>query len=98
MGKRKETNAERMFMKNISAFVREKRLEKKKTQSFVADWLGVTFQQVQKYEKGSNSCPKWNELKLCELFGCDADYFVKPLIENNFKFLKRERNGYANSY
>ena len=35
MGKRVESNAERMFMKNISAFVREKRLEKKKTQSFL---------------------------------------------------------------
>ena len=55
------------------------------------EWIHIYNVQ---YEKGANACPKWNELKLCELFECDADYFVKPLIENNYKFLKRERNGY----
>ena len=37
------------------------------TQTKVAKAINVD-QQVQKYEKGSNACPKWNELKLCELF------------------------------
>ena len=45
MGKRKETNAERMFMKNISAFVREKRLEKKKRRIF-------SKSQLEKKRKG----------------------------------------------
>ena len=31
------------------------------TQTKVAKAINVTFQQVQKYEKGSNACPKWNE-------------------------------------
>ena len=78
--------------------LRNRRIQLKLTQTDVAHATNKTFQQVQKYEKGSNACPKWNELKLCELFGCDSDYFVKPLIENNYKFItKRERNGYADS-
>ena len=46
----------------------------------VAKAVNVTFQQIQKYEKGVNACPKWNELKLCELFD-DGDFFVKPLMK-----------------
>ena len=68
------------------------------TQTILANAIGVTFQQVQKYEKGSNACPKYNEMKLCEFLDCDSDYFTKPITENNYKFLqKRERNGYADS-
>ena len=68
------------------------------TQTKVAKAISVTFQQVQKYEKGSNACPKYNEMKLCEFLDCDSDYFTKPITENNYKFLqKRERNGYADS-
>ena len=86
------------FNKHLGNKLKLRRLALGLTQTKVAKAINVTFQQIQKYEKGANACPKWNELKLCELFECDADYFVKPLIENNYKFLKRERNGYANSY
>ena len=89
---------EKVFKKVYGCQLKKIRLMKGYTQTKVAKAINVTFQQVQKYEKGSNACPKWNELKLCELFGCDSDYFVKPLIENNYKFItKRERNGYADS-
>ena len=84
MGKRKETNAERMFMKNISAFVREKRLEKKKTQSFVADWLGVTFQQIQKYEKNSNDLGLWNFVVYCKKFNVDAGMVISQALDNMY--------------
>ena len=89
---------EKVFKKVYGCQLKKIRLMKGYTQTKVAKAINVTFQQVQKYEKGSNACPKWNELKLCELFDCDSDYFVKPLIENNYKFItKRERNGYADS-
>ncbi len=40
--------------KHIGIKLRNKRVERKLNQTKVADVLGVTFQQVQKYEKGRN--------------------------------------------
>ena len=95
MGKRANSNAERMFMKNIGAFVREKRLEKKKTQSFVADWLNVTFQQIQKYERGQNGISLNMAKKLCEYLDVSVDFFIKPLEDKQLTFLKRRENVYS---
>lgn len=49
------------------------------TQTDLGDKLGVTFQQVQKYEKGSNriSAPK---LFMCsELFGVSVSWFFQDV-------------------
>jgi len=64
----------------------------------VANAVNVTFQQIQKYEKGVNAVSVINELKFCEFFDCDRGYFVQPITENGYKFLnkKRERIGYDN--
>ena len=86
------------FNKHLGNQLKLRRLALGLTQTKVAKAINVTFQQVQKYEKGSNACPKYNEMKLCEFFNCDSDYFTKPITENNYKFItKRERNGYADS-
>lgn len=72
------------------------RLLRNKTQTRVAKKINVSFQQLQKYEKGLNECRFINIIKLSEYLGVDVDYFYKPIIENNLKFYtKRERNGYA---
>ena len=94
MGKRANSNAERMFMKNIGAFVKEKRLEINKTQSFVADWLNVTFQQIQKYERGQNAISINIMMKLCEYLDVSVDFFIKPLEDKQLTFLKRRENVY----
>ena len=74
------------------------RLLRNKTQTRVAKKINVTFQQLQKYEKGVNECRFINIIKLSEYLGVDVDYFYKPLVENNLKFLtKREVNGHADS-
>ena len=74
------------------------RLLRNKTQTRVAKKINVSFQQLQKYEKGLNECRFINIIKLSEYLGVDVDYFYKPIVENNLKFLtKRERNGYADS-
>ena len=46
----------------------------------------VTFQQIQKYEKGVNAVSIMNELKLAEFLKCDRNYFVQPITENGYKF------------
>lgn len=41
--------------KRLGQIIRERRLEIKMSQEQLAGILGVTFQQVQKYEKGTNA-------------------------------------------
>ena len=65
------------------------RLMRGYTQTRVAKAVSVTFQQIQKYEKGVNAVSIMNELKLAEFLKCDRNYFVKPLIDNGHKFLNK---------
>lgn len=61
-----------MIDRAIGARLRAFRLQRKLSQSVVAKTLGVTFQQVQKYEKGTNRVSGSRIVKLCELLN------VKP--------------------
>lgn len=49
------------------------------TQTELANMLGVTFQQVQKYEKGINSLSGFRLLQLSNIFEQPMEYFYKPL-------------------
>tara|TARA_R100000654_G_scaffold25308_2_gene48730 strand:- start:1929 stop:2303 length:375 start_codon:yes stop_codon:yes gene_type:complete len=85
-----------IFSKVVGLQLKKIRLIRKKTQTRLANKIDVTFQQLQKYEKGTNECRLINLLKLSEALDVELDYFYKPLLENNLKFLtKRERNGYV---
>ena len=69
--------------------LKKMRLMRGYTQTRVAKAINVTFQQIQKYEKGVNAVSIMNELKLAEFLKCDRNYFVKPLIDNGHKFLDK---------
>ena len=47
----------RQFNISVGQKIKKRRLELKKTQSWLAKKIGVTFQQIQKYEKGTNKVP-----------------------------------------
>ncbi len=47
------------------------------TQERVAKWLGVTFQQIQKYENGINRLPFHSILIFVEKIKCDLSEFTK---------------------
>ena len=49
------------------------------TQSYIAEKLGVTFQQVQKYEKGNNTIPIFRWFALCDYFSVQPNT-VKELV------------------
>lgn len=61
---------------------RELRREKRCTQVQTANFLGVTFQQVQKYECGINRISSGNLFRLYELFDISAAEFQKRLNKN----------------
>jgi transcriptional regulator with XRE-family HTH domain len=58
--------------KAIGARLRAFRLQRQLSQTDLATPLGVTFQQIQKYEKGTNRISSSALVKLCELLN------VKP--------------------
>ena len=97
-----EEQNEKVLKKVFGLQLKKMRLMRGYTQTKVAKAIDVTFQQIQKYEKGKNAVSVHNELKLAEFLNCDRNYFVQPIIDNGFKFLSkseihkmREReNGY----
>ena len=77
-----------LINKNLGDWLRKERkktyivIDGKKrpiTQSMVAKKLGVTFQQVQKYEKGDNTIPIFRWFALCDYFSVQPNT-VKELV------------------
>jgi transcriptional regulator with XRE-family HTH domain len=61
------------FNQVVGEFIKQQRLSKnpRMTQSMLAKALGVTFQQVQKYEKGMNGMSIQKFLQAVEYLKCD---------------------------
>ena len=60
---------------HVGARVRAARLEAGKSQTEVAESLGLTFQQVQKYEKGTNRISAGKLHELPRLFATPVQFF-----------------------
>lgn len=73
----KPVDTERAELRSkIGQRLRALRLETGKSQKQLAQELGVTYQQLHKYEHGTNQIPSTQIFRLCELLGCSADYLV----------------------
>lgn len=62
----------------IGALLRHRRGELGWSQQALAAKLGLTFQQVQKYEKGTNQLSVARLLQICQVMGAPTSYFLKP--------------------
>jgi len=91
-----EDQNEIVLKKIFGLQLKKMRLMRGYTQTKVAKAINVTFQQIQKYEKGVNAVSIMNELKLAEFLKCDRNYFVQPITENGYKFLTKRGNGHDN--
>ena len=60
---------------HVGARMRAARLEAGKSQTDVADAIGITFQQVQKYEKGTNRISAGKLHELSRLFDTPVQFF-----------------------
>jgi predicted transcriptional regulator len=90
-----EKDDELIFTKIAGLQLKKIRLSRNLTQTRVAKAINITFQQVQKYEKGTNCITAINVKKLSEYFNVSFDYFVKPILDANLTFLtKRRENVY----
>ena len=70
----------------IGTRIRSLRLTRGISQTDLARFMGVTFQQVQKYEKGKSRIAASLLFQLAEEYGVPVDYFVaKPLSKASSK-------------
>ena len=86
------------FNKHLGNKLKLRRLALGLTQTKVAKAINVTFQQIQKYEKGQNLINPINLLALTDYFNVSFDYWVKPIQNKNLTLLKKRReNGFSNN-
>lgn len=64
---------------HVAGRLRAARLEKGLSQEDAAMLLGLTFQQLQKYEKGTNRVPIGRLAILCHYYGKDIRWFFAGL-------------------
>lgn len=64
----------------IGARVRSLRLLRKVSQADIGRVLGITWQQVQKYEKGKSRISASQLVRLAEAFNVSFDYFAPKLM------------------
>ncbi len=64
---------------HIGQRIRERRIVLRLSQTALADGLGITFQQVQKYEKGSNRIIAGKLYGCAELLGVRPEFFFEGL-------------------
>lgn len=62
----------------IGTKLRAARLRSKKSQAELGAVVGVTFQQIQKYEKGLNRIDMTRLMKFAEALEVSLDYFIEP--------------------
>jgi len=88
-----------LFDRIIGLQLKKLRMMRKKTQTRVAKRISpsITFQQIQKYEKGTNAISLIKLLKICEYLEVDVDYFLKPFYSNNLKFNFKGERSYDDS-
>ncbi|WP_423337807.1 helix-turn-helix domain-containing protein [Rhizobium sp. HT1-10] len=55
----------------VGANIRSLRLRSRVSQEALAERLGITFQQVQKYEKGANRISASRMVMVCRALGCE---------------------------
>ena len=86
---------ELIFTKIVGLQLKKIRLMRGYTQTRVAKAINITFQQIQKYEKGTNEVKSISLKKLSEYFDVSFDYFIKPILDANLTFItKRRENVY----
>ena len=79
------------FNTTVGKNIRYLRKLKKLTQTKVGDAIGVSFQQVQKYEKGSNGLHSYSLYKVAHrVFNVSMDLLADPKMITKYEGFKEE--------
>ncbi len=77
------TTTSSSFNLSVGQKIKQKRLEHKLTQSDLAKKCGITFQQIQKYEKGINGCSAFRIKEIADHLEVNVVYFFDYSINDN---------------
>lgn len=81
MRKKVFTDNDRAMSVEIGQRLRGVRNAAGMSQSELGEQIGVTFQQVQKYEKGTNRVSVPKLIQICKVLGCAPAVFIEPHLE-----------------
>ncbi len=85
MAQKKLSEASKSVDRHVGMRLRVLRLNHNMSQSELGDSVGVTFQQIQKYERGANRIGASRLWKLCVIFNAKPNYFFEGLTSENEK-------------
>ena len=91
MGRRKKAFTNYTINKNIAKTLVLHRVWNGYTQSQLAKCINVSFQQIQKYERGQNLANPIRLLSLTQYFNVTIDYWVKPILNRELLLIKKKR-------
>ena len=83
------------FNKHLGAKLRMRRLSLGLTQTKVAKAINVTFQQIQKYEKGTNGVSSIRLLQLSNYLKVPINYFFEDFSEYLIN-IEKSKEGHMN--
>ena len=86
---------EESFNNHLGKKLRMRRLSLGLTQTKVADAINVTFQQIQKYEKGTNGVSSIRLLQLSNYLKVQINYFFEDFPEYAIN-LEKSKDGHTN--
>ena len=76
------TTTSSSFNLSVGQKIRQKRLEQKLTQTQLGNKCEITFQQIQKYEKGTNGCSAFRIKQIADYLKVNVVYFFEyPIVE-----------------
>jgi len=78
---------------HVGARIRARRKMNKMSQEELAQALGVSFQQVQKYEKGVNRVSGGRLMQVAAALGCDISYLLENAPTNGKTIKHIQRDG-----
>jgi len=76
--------------RQIGEKIRKLRLTKGFSQKDLAKYVGVTYQQIQNYEKGKSKIPVDRLIRIAEALEVSLDYFLKEFDNNHDKVPESE--------
>jgi transcriptional regulator with XRE-family HTH domain len=86
---------------HVGARVRMRRILSGLSQEKLGDALGITFQQIQKYEKGTNRMGASRLQEAAKVLGVPVNFFFEgtsPDISMALGFAEPESNGYLSEF
>jgi transcriptional regulator with XRE-family HTH domain len=83
--------------RHVGTRIRGRRVGLRISQTKLGQSIGVTFQQIQKYESGTNRVGASNLFKIAKALGVDVSFFFEGVPPSEFESIPEPAPGLADS-